>query len=299
MMRRGVLLGLLLLGTSAGHGLAQTVPTAPGGGAYFGRPQNDPFTPAQAFAPPSVSPLPVRPAIGAGADGGLLPLPEEPPPPPLWSGSFEAGLNGATGNAELFNMRVGWHAERKALANIFVTDFLYTYTNQNSLTTVQQAIYNARDEVLFPHTPWTLFGATQVEYDELRAYKFRIGVYAGTGYTVVNDEFLTFRLRGGAGAVYEIGSGDLEDRWVPELVFGYDLRYKMNDRSSFVSIFDYYPRVDDFGQFRIRARVAYEYILDPESCMILRIGAQDRYDSNPGNAKRNDLTYFSTLGFKF
>ncbi len=49
----------------------------------------------------------------------------------------------------------------------------------------------------------------------------------------------------------------------------------------------------------MRARAAYEYILDPEMGMILRLGAQDRYDSNPGNAKRNDLTYFATWGLKF
>jgi hypothetical protein len=117
---------------------------------------------------------------------------------------------------------------------------------------------------------------------------------------VVDDKDLTLRLRAGAGAVREIGRAGVPSRWVPELVFGYDFRYAWNDRSSFVSTLDYYPRVDDFAQYRVRARAAYEYVLDPETGMILRLGAQDRYDSNPGpGVKRNDLTYFATWGMKF
>ena len=33
--------------------------------------------------------------------------------------------------------------------------------------------------------------------------------------------------------------------------------------------------------------------------IVLRLGVQNRYDSDPGLAKRNDLTYFATLGFGF
>jgi len=122
-------------------------------------------------------------------------------------------------------------------------------------------------------------------------------MYAGVSLKVFDDETKTFRVRGGAGALREVGGS--KDRWVPELAFGYDFKYHINDRSSFVSILDYYPRVDDFGSFRVRTRAAYEYILDPVSCMVLRIGIQDRYDSDPGTSKRNDLTYFATLGMKF
>ncbi|MGL6074032.1 MAG: DUF481 domain-containing protein [Fimbriiglobus sp.] len=249
---------------------------------------------------PAQATVPATP-IGAGADGGLfnsLP-PTPPPPPPIWSGSTELGLNGASGNANLFNFRFGINAERKVTDNIFTTDFLYTYTENEGVTTVQQALWNARDEILFAGTPWSLFGAINLEYDELRAYNFRVGLYAGVGYLVVDNETTTFKLRAGAGAVRELGTGNLEDRWVPEMVFGYDFKYKISDRGSFLSVMDLYPRIDDFSQFRLRVRLGYEHILDPERGLILRTGLQNRYDSDPGNAKRNDLTYFVTLGMKF
>jgi hypothetical protein len=209
------------------------------------------------------------------------------------------GLNGSSGNASLFNLRFGLNAQRKVTDNIFTTDFIYTYTETESVTTVQQALLNARDEILFAGTPWSLFGSTNIEYDELRAYKFRVGIYAGVGYTFIDDADMTFKVRAGAGAVREIGSGGLADRWVPEMVFGYDFKYRLTDRSSFISVLDFYPRIDDWSKFRVRARLGYEHILDPENGIVLRLGLQDRYDSDPGNAKKNDLTYFMTLGMKF
>lgn len=289
---RGLVLTVAVLAAGVAHG--QTVPT--GGKGYFGAPADQAFTPGTAF-PPSVAPAPapVVPAVGAGADGGLLPS----PPPKIWSGTADVGLNGATGNSELFNLTIGYTAVRKTADNIFTNNFLYTNATQNGVTTADQALFNARDEVLFAGSPWTLFGSTNIEYDQLRAYRFLIGVYAGVGYIVADEKDLTLKLRAGAGAVRQVGRDGTVSRWVPELVFGYDFRYAWNDRSSFVSTLDFYPRVDDFGQFRVRARAAYEYILDPEMGMILRLGAQDRYDSNPGNAKRNDLTYFATWGLKF
>ena len=86
---------------------------------------------------------------------------------------------------------------------------------------------------------------------------------------------------------------------MPELVFGTDYSYKFDDRQSFDLTVDYYPRIDNFSQFRLRARAAYQIILDKDNGITLRLGVQDRYDSNPGGALRNDLNYFATLGFIF
>ncbi len=285
MSRFGLLLGLFAAMACSEPAIAQQ---------SFATDSKQAFASGNIFAPPSVQPAQV---IGANADGGLLP--PAAPPPKVWSGSAEAGLNGASGNSDLFNLRANFLAQRKTSDNIFTTDFLYTYTQQNKITTVQQAILNTRDEILFAGSPWSLFGAGQLEYDELRAYKFRIGIYAGVGYTVIDDDTTTFKLRAGAGATREVGSGGLASRWVPEMVFGYDFRYKINDRSSFLSILDFYPRTDHFSQFRVRLRAAYEYVLDPATGTVLRVGIQDRYDSDPGTAKKNDLTYFATLGIKF
>lgn len=303
MIRRVVLwIGVVC---SAGTVSAQSaaIPRPPGGDSYFGAAAGQAFAPDAIF---SAAPAPTAPA--PAADGGLLP---PKPAPPLWSGSADLGVNGTTGNSELFNLRFNTLARRKSKGNDFTTDFLYQLARQDGLTTARQALWNARDEVLFAGTPWSLFGALNLEYDRLREYDFRVGVYSGVGYTVIDDSDRTFKLRAGAGAVREfVTSNSLivaanptaprpGDRWVPEFVFGYDFRYRLTERSSFLSVLDYYPRVDDFSQYRVRVRAAYENLLDPEMGLILRLGVQDRYDSDPGRAKRNDLSYFSTVGVKF
>ena len=107
-------------------------------------------------------------------------------------------------------------------------------------------------------------------------------------------------MRAGAGAVRQIGRDGTESRWVPEALFGTDFTWRLDDRQSIVGSVDYYPRIDNWSQFRVRARVAYQIVLDKATCTTLKLGVQDRYDSNPGGtARRNDLNYYATLGFTF
>jgi putative salt-induced outer membrane protein YdiY len=263
-----------------------------------GAPLSENFGPDTLFPkksePPPKEPAPVIPL---DADPGEI-LPAKPRRK-IWSGSGDVGLNGAYGNSDFVNLRGGYNLRRKTETNALTSDFQYVFSQQNGSTRTSQALFNVRDEILFRDSRWSPFGATQVEYDEFRAYRFRVGVYAGTGYRLIDENGLTFKLRAGAGATREIGSIGNPDRWVPEFLFGYDFRYKINDRSTLISYFDYYPRMEDFRQYRLRARIAYEFVLDPELALIYRIGVQDRYDSDPGNAERNDVTFFTTIGLKF
>src|SRR5205823_8953551 len=123
---------------------------------------------------------------------------------------------------------------------------------------------------------WAVLAAAQMEYDELRAYRFRVGTHPGMSYTVADDGGVLARLRTGGGGVWEFGSGGLADRWVWEMALGYDVACRVGDRGAIRSALDYYPRVTGVGQFRLRARVAYEYVIDPASGTFLRVGVQDR-----------------------
>jgi hypothetical protein len=219
---------------------------------------------------------------------------EAPPPLKIWNGSMEFGINGQSGNTEVVNLRTGFNLRRKTDENLFTTDLLYALSRQEGLTTQNQMLFNARDEILMPGSPWSLFASTNVEFDEFRAYDFLIGVYGGMGYTFIDDGSTLFKIRAGAGAVRRVGGPD--ERWEPEAIFGYDFNKRFTDRQSFIHSLDYYPRIDQPSQFRVRARAAYEIIVDPATCTALRFGIQNRYDSHPGlNTKRNDINYFASL----
>lgn len=256
---------------------------------------------SEAFNPDSLLPKRVVPAAVAEVvqEDGLLPIPKPPPPPKLWSGTVDVGLNGAVGNSQMLNLRGGWNVRRKTDWNSFTTDFQYVYSEWNRSLSTHQALYNVRDEFLIPDSRLSPFAALQLEYDQLRVYRFRVGVYGGSSYRVIDDETVTLRFRSGAGATRELGSDGQPARWLAEFLFGYDFRYRWNDRSTFVSILDLYPRVEDPRRFRARVRLAYEYVFEPSLGAVFRVGIQDRYDSDPGPALRNDLTYFTSVGVKF
>jgi hypothetical protein len=218
-------------------------------------------------------------------------------PPPLWCGGVEFGLSGSEGNSDVFNARLGASAKRQTDSNIFNTDLLYRLSRQNSVTSANNALFNVRDEVLFADSPWGLFLAGQVEYDEFRAYDFRVASHTGVAYGFFRTSWLSLRGRLGAGASREVGGPN--DRWVPEGLLGMDGYMELTSRQRLVGSVDYYPDLGHFGEYRVRARAAYEILVDPDWGLTLRLGAQERYDSNPGPAKRNDIDYFATFLFKF
>ncbi len=295
------------VGTPSSAPTASMILPVAGGKDYFGPPLSQKFDEKTVFPDPPAALKPKPPE--------LLPPPkpiilsdgfELPPPPPLpppvkrWFGGFEFGLNGSSGNADILNVRLGSNVDRKTESNRFHTDLLYTLSRQEGKTQQDQAILNARDEILFGPSPWSVFSALQVEYDAFRAYNFRAGTYDGLSYRWVKTDKTFFSTRFGAGAVRELsGNATTKDRWVAEAVLGGDLNHKFTDRQAYVSSVDVYPNLSRLGEYRIRARAAYEIVLDPKRGMVLRMGVQDRFDSSPGNAKRNDVNYFTTLLFKF
>lgn len=279
----------------------------PGGKDYFGPPLNATFDARTAFPelPPAVREAeranqpPPQPIVLS--DGTVLPPPPLPPgPQKLWHGGFEFGLNGSQGNADVLNLRFGANIDRKAESNRFHADLLYTITRESGNTQQNQAILNARDEHLLGDSAWGLFTALQLEYDQFRDYDFVIGTYAGTSYRWIRTPRTFCSTRAGAGALRQLAQNrETPPRWVPEALFGGDFNHRFTDRQAWVSSLDIYPNLSQLGNYRLRVRAAYEIVLDPTHGMILRLGVQDRYDSSPGIAKRNDLNYFTTLLFRF
>jgi hypothetical protein len=283
----------------AACGVASGQPTVPPGAAgYYGSGVTQPFN-EKALFPPNASAVPGRPADPPPTlvpDGSLPP----PPPPKLWTGGIEFGVNGSQGNTDVLNARFGLNADRRTEHNFFHADVLYTLTRQDGTTNQNQAWLNARDEILFPNSPWSIFAATQVEYNEFRAYNFRVGAYTGLAYQWLRTETTLVKTRLGAGAAWQTDTRHHSpDRWVPEAILGVDFNRRLTDRQALISTIDAYPNLSQIGQYRLRARVGYEVVIDPAHGMVLRLGVQDWYDTNPGPAARNDVNYFVSLLFKF
>ena len=85
--------------------------------------------------------------------------------------------------------------------------------------------------------------------------------------------------RVGAGTSREFGGED--DRWVPEGLFGVEYSQQLNATQKVYSKLDWFPELDDTGEFRAVADVGWEVVLVQPSNLSLKISANDRYDSTP------------------
>ena len=252
------------------------------------------FSDKAMFTPPKPTPTP---PTFATSEAPVIGPSFFKPVDPQWCGTTEFGLSGSTGNTEVLKIRFGGGAKRKSDDNLFTSDVLFGLVQNGKTTTEKKALFNARDEFLFEDSPWALFVSAQVEYDEFRAYDYRVASHTGFAYQLFETDTTNLRTRFGAGFSREVGGPN--DRWVPEGLLGFDLNQKVTDRQKLVLTCDLYPDLGDLGRYRVRLRSAYEVLLDPEWGLTLRFGIQDRYDSNPGPAKKNDLDYFTTMLIKF
>ena len=108
---------------------------------------------------------------------------------------------------------------------------------------------------------------------------------------------MTFIGRFGAGASREFGGPDNE--WKPEALFGMDYDHQVNARNKLIAKADYFPEWRDFSNFRFIMDLSWEYLIDADGNLSLKLGAVDRYDSTPNGAKRNDVNYSALLLYKF
>jgi hypothetical protein len=107
--------------------------------AIFGKPKP---------APPSTKVQPPPP------EAAILGIPPLPPPPKIWAGGLELGLNGSAGNSDVLKIRIGFDVKRDTPTNLFTASGWYGMANQNGVLSENKAIFNARDELPFPNSPW-------------------------------------------------------------------------------------------------------------------------------------------------
>lgn len=214
-----------------------------------------------------------------------------------WSGEFNAGVNGAAGNAERFNTRFGLDAKRSGPRANHIVSLLYAKGTANGEETEHKFISKLRDEWKFDESKWSLYTFANTTYDEFQNWDLRLVTGTGFAYQFYDTEVTYLQARAGAGASREFGGTN--DKFVPEANLGTDFRYKLTERQSITAGAEYFPSFEDFGDYRLDSQAAWELLIDPDHNLTLKIGFMDRYQSRPEGAKRNDIDYFAQVGLKF
>jgi putative salt-induced outer membrane protein YdiY len=216
-----------------------------------------------------------------------------------WHGGVELGLNGSEGNSQNFNMRAGANAERKTDLYVTKATFVYERASADSEVTKNRAELAARNDWIFEKgSPWRYFVQGGVIYDDFQDWQWRLTVANGIGYAFIENERTTLVGRAGVGLRRDVGGDD--NRIHPEGLLGGDLSHKLTERQLLTATVDLYPDFLNLHNYRAVAKATWELLVDPETKMSLKIGVEDRYDSEPGpDTKKNDFSYFALLVWSF
>jgi putative salt-induced outer membrane protein YdiY len=231
-------------------------------------------------------------------ESDLLSENEQDPPIKLWEGSFTLGLDGAEGNNEAMNLHVGFNAQRKTELHLLYLDLDYNRRTTNTISTANRLFSQARYERLIRETAWSLFVESIGEYDEFQDFNFRITAHIGVGYWLFKTHQASLKGRFGSGFSHEIG-GPKDNYYVPELIIGIDYERRVSARQKFIATVDYMPDESKFSEFRLNGLAGWEFLLDQETNLSLRLAVRNRYNSSPGTARPNDLDYAALLLWKF
>lgn len=215
-----------------------------------------------------------------------------------WEGSVEVGLAGSDGNTEQLSFRTGVSAVRKTERYETKFGLHYLYAKSDGDETANRFDLSLRNDWLIKDSRWRVFAEGQYENDQFQDWDHRISGFVGVGYEFIKREKTTLVGRAGLGGTQEIGGSD--EGFSPEAFLGADFSHQLTERQKLTASTDFIPSLDDGGEFRWINRAAWEINVDPETKMFLRLGAEHRHDSDPGEGfKENDLDYFLTLGWSF
>ena len=215
---------------------------------------------------------------------------------PAWEKGFELGINGSEGNAQAFSLLTAGRLKRETDRSIWGIDVVYAKTEANDVLTQHYAFLNSRYDFKLGDSRWSLFNITRLEYDEFKAFDLRLAINGGLGYDFIRSDTKKLTGRFGAGTSREFGG--LNEDWVPEAVFGADYEHKLSRRQKLSITTDYYPSWEDFNDYRLVTQASWEWLLEEETNLSLKVGLLDRYDSTPLGLKPNDVDYFITLLWK-
>jgi hypothetical protein len=118
------------------------------------------------------------------------------------------------------------------------------------------------------------------------------------GCRLFKDRRTTFSGQLGGGFSGEF-AGLAEGQRIPEMLLGVQLTHQISQRNKVLGAIDYAYDIADFGRQRVRTRVAWEVLLDPDKNLSLRTGILDSANKIPKGERVNNLDYSLDVIWKF
>ncbi len=206
-----------------------------------------------------------------------------------WEGSVEVGLNGSAGNSESLSIQSGFDLKLVDGDYKWQSDLYYVKTTTDTTETQHNALFNYGFKRGFGESPWSVFAKSALEYDEFKAWDVRWSINTGLGFRLWKSDITELTSRFGAGTSREFGGPDKS--WAQEAVFGLDYERQISKRQKLKFTSDYFPEWQNFADYRLVTTSSWEFLLDEENNLSLKLDVTDRYDSTPSGRKPNDINY--------
>ena len=221
----------------------------------------------------------------------------KPAPKPSWDGSLEMGVSGSEGNTEMQRGRLVFDAKRKTEHETLDLRLRFQAAQTRGDTSENRFFARAKNEWATSSTDWRVFLEGSAERDQFQDFNWRLTGNSGFAFDAIKGDRTTMTLRAGLGGSTEFGSS--RDGVFPEGTLAYELRHRINKNMSLTTNGEVILDFNDTGEYRTRVNAALDTNLDETGAWKLRIGVEDRYETNTTRAKRNDLDYFVSLVYRF
>ena len=220
----------------------------------------------------------------------------------LWSGTLDAGMSAARGNADTTNVNLALKSERttdRTRLSIAVNSLLArnraadgtTLTSANAVRSGLRYEVNVSDRIF-------TFGFGNFESDRVQRLELRDVFGGGAGLRAVQSERGTLDVFTGASVNQEsfAASSATPDRVTGELLFGQDASFRMSNRTSVSGRLSFFPNLTVPGEYRAVGDTTASTKLN--SWMSWQVTVSNVYVSNPPvGARTNDLLLSTGLRF--
>jgi len=209
----------------------------------------------------------------------------------------EFGLNGSEGNSPRANFRAGLALRRETANAATSLRVAYTRAENDSSLSESRLLADAKNDWQFASSPWAVFGVAGLEFDEFKEYDVRVNGAVGPAYRFIDGGATKLVGRLGFGGSREFGGSNTT--FAPEILAGLDLDHKLAEGQRLTADVEMFPDLSAAGEFRVNAKAAWDAAVAKMVNLHFKLGVENRYDSTPEGAKRDDFDYFATLVWRF
>jgi hypothetical protein len=230
-----------------------------------------------------------------------------------WHGDIQAGvdLTFSERNRQVYNAKAKLIYTKDRFKTVFDYDMTYgrsqveeldTSTpnpkDTHTVSTTDADRMNGAVKTDFDLTKkWYVYNLAGMGYDVIRKIDLRYEIGPGVGYHLI--QWTNFFVNVESGVTYQ--KEERTDGSEVSHVYGRlaeNVAWKITPRLSWDEKFEYLPRIDDPGEYRMRFETNLRYAMLQN--VFFNLSVIDIYDSLPANGvMRNDLQVRSSVGVKF